>query len=225
MAKLNYPHLTEIKDVPTQRSLRLAWDQLRNHDDIVTALQAQLTALKASVASNAQATSSLAGVIATQNIVAARAVATGSGGGGSGDGGGGGTDDGGQGAAGCTAAGADGHVPGGTALTLTTVGMIVCGVPNEFPTLVAPAVDQPTRDANVLELLGRTIWHLQLAGFTAGKQQNPSLAISTDKITVQIGTVWWAYDIFSLGIFSDPLTVHMVPVGSPMYVADPGIAD
>jgi hypothetical protein len=103
--------------------------------------------------------------------------------------------------------------------------MIVCGTAHEFSSLLLPVVDQPTRDANVLELLGRMIYHLQLAGFAAGKQRNPSGLVSTDKLTVQQGTTWWAYDVFSLVPFDQPLSTQMIPVGGANTVADGGIPD
>ena len=41
------------------------------------------------------------------------------------------------------------------------------------------------------------IWHLKLAGFEAGRQKNPSGAISGDKLTVFLEGKWVAYDCFS----------------------------
>ena len=49
------------------------------------------------------------------------------------------------------------------------------------------------------QLLLRTIWHLQLAGYQAARQRNPSGLISSDKLNIFIGGAWQLYDIFSLG--------------------------
>ncbi len=218
---INYPHVSSIQDVPTQSSLRLVWDQLRNHNKQVEEMQATIDALSATLAAVGNtANSALQQTTITQlRVVQAQQAA------GTNTPSEGGTNDDGKGAAGCASAGADGHVAADTPLTLETAGMIVCGTGNEFPALLAPAVDQPTRDANEAELLGRVIWHLQLAGFQAGGQRNPSGLVSGDKITVLVGTVWWAYDIFSINPFDEPFTMHMIPVGSPNTVADSGIPD
>ena len=134
-------------------------------------------------------------------------------------------DDGGQGANGCASCGVDGHPTAGQPLDQNTAGQIICGTAQEFPALVEPCIDQATRDANALELLLRMIWHLNLYGFTAGRQQNPSLLISEDKLTFSVGGVFWAYDVF-LGVdFSAPLPVQMLPVAPASYVAEAGIAD
>lgn len=126
---------------------------------------------------------------------------------------------------GCVQAGADGHVAPGTPLTAITAGQVVCGVGNEYSSLLAATGSQAARDANVLELLLRVIWHLQQAGFTAGRQRNPSGILSTDKVTIRIGAELRAYDIMALNPFTIPLSMHMIQVGSPNYVADPGTPD
>src|SRR6266568_2769341 len=81
--------------------------------------------------------------------------------------------DGGQTQAGVSAAGPNGDLGSGD-LTANRAGLVIGGVGHEFPALVAATADQSTRDANQLELLLRIIWHLHQAGFTAGRQQNPS---------------------------------------------------
>lgn len=137
--------------------------------------------------------------------------------------GGPGPDDGGAGAAGCAAAGSDGHATG--TLTAELAGQIVCGTGNEFPALKLAAVDQTTRDANQLELLLRMIWHLNQAGFTAGRQQNPSGIVSGDKLTVQVGAVFFAYDVFEGVPFNVDMPTQMLQVFPANYVAEAGTAD
>src|SRR6202007_279161 len=76
---------------------------------------------------------------------------------------------------------------------------VVYATAEEFPHLTrvfgsdGEAIDAAT------ELLLRTIWHLQLAGYQAGRQRNPSGVISGDKVTIHIDGSWHIYDIFSLG--------------------------
>lgn len=135
----------------------------------------------------------------------------------------GGTDDG-LGAQGCEQAGSDGHVTG--PLTAVLAGQIVCGTGNEFASLKAATSDQATRDANSVQLIQRMIWHLQQAGFTAGRQQNPSGAISNNKLTVQVEGVFRAYDVLvAANDFTQPMGTGMSQVFPASYVADSGIAD
>lgn len=218
-ARVNILH-GPIADRHAEQAIREIEKRLQDLSDKHDSVVRTQGTLSAAIATLATSQDHLA-VQTAANAAAMRRTTTTTGGGG---GGGGGTtpDDGGAGAAGCGAAGADGHVTG---TTLDIVGQIVCGTGHEFPALLAVAVDQPTRDANTAELLGRIIWHLQLAGFAAGKQQNPSGLVSGDKITVQVAGVWWAYDVFSLNPFDVPMTTHMVVIGSPNTVADAGIAD
>ena len=68
---------------------------------------------------------------------------------------------------------------------------------NEFPNLTAPRNTTDEGVAAAQELLRRMIWHLQLAGFQAGRQRNPSGAVSSDKLTILINGSWHAYDIFT----------------------------
>lgn len=230
--KNSYPHLEGIKDLSTQRTIKLLWDKAFGHDTQVSDLQAQLKAAQATIDGHVSTISSMqtdinrisianstAGVAKGGKLVPPGAPSTGGSGGSSG-----GTDDG-LGAQGCTQAGSTGHVTAGTPLTAVTAGQIVCGTANEFSSLLAPVVDQATRDANALELLERMIWHLQLAGFTAGRQRNPSGVLSTDKLTVQIDGVMRAYDVMSLTDYTLPLTSHMVQVFPASYVVDGGTPD
>ena len=209
---------------PSERSLRLLWDKLY---DLGDQLDAANTTIKqqATTITTLQSGLSTATARATSALIAA-GTNTGPGASPTGGQGGaqGGVDDG-LGAQGCASAGADGHVAPGTPLTAVTAGQIVCGTANEYSALTAVTADQPTRDANVLQLLLRMIWHLNHAGFTAGRQKNPSGVISTDKLTVQISGTFRAYDVFSLVPYTQPLPVHMVQVFPAGYVAEPGTPD
>jgi hypothetical protein len=68
------------------------------------------------------------------------------------------------------------------------------------------------------------IWHLQRAGFTAGRQQNPSGRISGDKLSVVVDGILRVYDVVST-TDTGRLDVHFDEVPAPIYVADPGIPD
>jgi hypothetical protein len=70
------------------------------------------------------------------------------------------------------------------------------------------------------QLLRRTIWHLQLAGFNAARQKNPSGAISSDKVSIFIDGGWHCYDIFSLGSAGRATTVQFIEVPLPNPVQD-----
>lgn len=73
---------------------------------------------------------------------------------------------------------------------------VVRATGEEFAYLRAPRATESEAVSAAEELLLRTIWHLRLAGFTAGRQRNPSGAISNDKLTAIIDGTWRAYDIF-----------------------------
>lgn len=131
--------------------------------------------------------------------------------------------DGGETARGVADAGANGDI--GTGETSAyRAGLIIGGVGHEFPALVAPAADEATFDANRLELLLRTIWHLNQAGFSAGRQRNPSGLLSTDKIAVIEAGVTRAFDIYT-GTFTAGITVQAIQVSPPNLVPDAGTAD
>jgi hypothetical protein len=120
-------------------------------------------------------------------------------------------------------AGADGDIGTGE-LTAYRAGLIIGGTANEYPALVAVAADQATRDANQLELLLRTIWHLNQAGFTAGRQRNPSGLLSQDKIAVVEAGVTRAFDVYT-GTFDVVMTVQALQVAPANLVADSGTPD
>jgi hypothetical protein len=96
----------------------------------------------------------------------------------------------------------------------------VIGTGNEFPSLV-----KANTDAAGEQLMLRMIWHLKLAGFTAGRQKNPSGAISPDKLTVILTDgAQHVYDVFSTTP-TGPGDVHFNEVPLPNLQPDPGIPD
>lgn len=88
---------------------------------------------------------------------------------------------------------------------------------------VFPTDDEATNAA--IELLRRIIYAETNSGpFLSGRQRNPSGLISNDKFTITFSGAFHAYDIFTLGFAGTATVVHaMNEVGSPNYVADPGI--
>lgn len=229
-----FPHVAAITDPATQRTITELWNRLTALQNMVNAqgraqtmLAGQIGTLSTAQAATAQQVSAVYALGAAPTVPGPSPVGpTGL----PSDPGqqqpsGPGIDDGGEGAAGCADQTGSGHVDPALPLDAHTAGMIVCGTGAEYASLLAPAVDQPTRDANVLTLLGRVIWHLQLAGFTAGKQMNPSGAISTDKVALVINGANVAYDIVSLVPFGTQMTMHMVPIGGANLQPDGGISD
>jgi hypothetical protein len=96
----------------------------------------------------------------------------------------------------------------------------------EFPYNTAPHHDVRLKVALTEDLLRRTIWHLRLAGFTAGRQQNPSGAISTDKLTVVVDGRWIAVDIFTnFDVPGVPLGVIWWPVTPAHHIHEAGVPD
>ena len=87
------------------------------------------------------------------------------------------------------------HVAAGP-LNAAQAERVVYATGNEFAILTTP---RPTSDEAIgaaEELLLRIIWHLQLGGFEAARQRNPSGAISNDKLNVLIEGRWRAFDVF-----------------------------
>jgi len=117
-----------------------------------------------------------------------------------------------------------GHIPPGPP-TEDRARQVVLGTGQEFPGLTATFPSDSQAEAAAVELLRRTIWHLHLAGFDAGRQRNPSGAISDDKLTIFINGSWRAYDIFSLGYAGHATTVHFDQVSPPNPIPDGGIPD
>ena len=119
--------------------------------------------------------------------------------------------------------GTSGHLPPGPT-TVDRARQIVLGTGVEFPSLTAPRASTAESEAAGVDLLRRMIWHLRLAGFDAGRQQNPSGSISGDKLAVFADGGWHAYDVYSTRQ-GQSLDVHFDEVGSPNRVPDSGIPD
>jgi hypothetical protein len=112
--------------------------------------------------------------------------------------------------------GKQGHVTG--SLDDNLAREIVYGTADEFPQLLRVFGSDGEAEAAAFELLLRTIWHLQLAGFQAGRQQNPSGRVSEDKLTILIGGVWRSFDVSSVAggrsgnvTFNEVWPAHYVP--------------
>jgi hypothetical protein len=117
------------------------------------------------------------------------------------------------------------HVPDGP-LSSERAWQVVQNTAAEFPNLTAPYTDVGLKRALTEELLLRTIWHLRLAGYNAGRQRNPSGAISIDKLTVHIDGTWRAYDIYTnFDVPGVPLGIIWWEVFPAGHVPDDGISD
>jgi len=225
-----YPHVNEVSDWPAAQTIRLLWDRIHDLEERLQATQTTVTSLVEGHNTNEAAVTDAA-YTARQAMSIAQQGAAGEllpGGGGSGGGGGivlPGGGDGGGGAQGCAAAGATGHDSGGL-LTAVRAGQIICGTGNEFSALKNATATEEERTANLNELLQRMIWHLKQAGFQAGRQRNPSGAISPDKLCVIVEGVTRAYDIFfDASNFLAPMTTQMHETAPPVLVDDAGIPD
>jgi hypothetical protein len=222
--KRQYPHVSQVGDWAAQATIHLLWDRIFDLQDQLKAAQTNLTNIAGAVNTmngNLDQTTQLA----KQAYALAQSPDT------SpplpGDPPSGGDPpcpDDGQAGAGVMAAGPDGH-PGVVPLDAFSAGLVIGGTAHEYPLLLAPTIDQPTRDAFMEELLLRMIWHLQQVGFTAGRQRNPSLAISKDKLTVNLGGEAVAYDVFQGVSYTEALPVKADRVCPADYVADPGTPD
>jgi len=158
--KRQFPHVDDIVDWRAQQTIRLLWDRVFDLEARVQALTT--TVLNLVGATNQQETEiadvkreadqALALSQTTSQEVTPSPV---------------GPNDAGQGAYGCSVAGANGDIAGDQ--TPITAGKIVCGVGNEYPTLTAVAANQPARDANRDELLDRIVWHLNQAGYPCSR--------------------------------------------------------
>ncbi len=103
---------------------------------------------------------------------------------------------------------------------------VVNATADEFPHLVAIYPSDQQAIAAAEELLRRTIWHLQRAGFQAGRQKNPSGAISNDKLTVYADGRWRAVDVFyDYGVAGKPTQVIFWEVFPASPQPDGGIPD
>jgi hypothetical protein len=117
------------------------------------------------------------------------------------------------------------HVAPGP-LTAAQAERVVFATAREFPNLTAAPSSESEGTARCEQLLLRTIWHLRLAGFDAGRQRNPSGAISNDKLTILIEGTWRAFDIFQdLGHPGVPVNVIFLEVFPAGPLSYPGIPD
>lgn len=195
-SKRVYPHVPQVTDWAAQQTIRLLWDRIFDLTEQITAARATIATLVAGQ-NTTQATLTTVQQQADQALAVsqlAKAAVTAAGeedGADSPPGGG----DGGGGQEGCAAAGATGHDTGGL-LSAVRAGQIVCGTAHEFPALLNATATIEQRDDNAEELIRRMIWHLRNAGFDAGRQQNPSGAVSKDKLCVVVDGVTRAYDVF-----------------------------
>lgn len=222
--KRTFPHVGQVTDWAASTSLRLLWDR-------VWALEERLQAAEANVRAEGVALNTLNTQLASVEAIARQAFALAQTPATSpalpGDPASGGDapcDDDGEAGRGVADAYGDGH-PGVVPQTAYEFGRIVGGVANEYPLLLAPTADLPTREAFIEELQLRIIWHLNQAGFTAGRQKNPSGAISKDKMTVNIGGEAIAYDLFGGVDPSESVPVRAGRVCPADYQPNAGIPD
>jgi hypothetical protein len=111
-------------------------------------------------------------------------------------------------------------------LTFAQAEQVIRATGREFPHLTAAPPTESEGIARAEELLLRSVWHLRLAGFDAGRQRNPSGAISNDKLTIFIEGGWHAFDIFyDLGRPGVPITVIFLEVFPAGPLSYPGIPD
>lgn len=223
--KAAYPHVDGVEDWRAAQSLRLVWDRLFDLEGRLQGIEPRVGDLASrldqvnthltTVEHKADEALAEAQLTRTETQTIGDEAGPLPGGG-----------DGGEGAAGCADHYATGH-PGATVdQTAREAGKIICGVGVEFSTLLAIAADQDTRTANAIELVERMIWHLQQAGFTAGRQKNPSGLISTNKLAVICDGIPRAYDVLTnASNYTVAMTTSMQEVGSPNLQATSGTAD
>jgi hypothetical protein len=120
--------------------------------------------------------------------------------------------------------GASFHVGPGP-LTEDRARQVVYATSNEFPQLTRVFGSDGEALSAAEELLLRTVWHLQLAGYQSARQRNPSGVISDDKLNILLNGSWQAYDIFSLGFAGRATTVQFVSIGGANPIPDSGIPD
>ena len=218
-----YPHVGEIADPPTQQTIRLLWDRIHDLEARLSTSEGTVTKLvsghntnEASITKASQIARYAVGLFQKPGTPPTSVTAGGEplpGGG-----------DGGAGEIGCGGAGPTGHDTGGL-LNAIRAGQIVCGTGNEFPALKNPTATDAQREANMIELLRRMIWHLKQAGFTAGRQKNPSGRVSSDKLCVEVEGVVRVYDVFIGAAATDPLKTHMGETAPANMQDDAGIPD
>jgi hypothetical protein len=103
---------------------------------------------------------------------------------------------------------------------------VVFATADEFPHLVAAYPTSGESIAAAEQLLLRMIWHLQLAGFDAARQKNPSGAISNDKLNVFADGRWRVVDVFyDYGAAGRPTKVIFFEIEGSNPIPDGGIPD
>ncbi len=118
------------------------------------------------------------------------------------------------------------HHVGAGALTADRAYQVVMATSREHSHLIAAKHSEAESLAGSHEMLRRMIWHLQLAGYQAGRQRNPSGALSNDKLTVFADGSWRGFDVFfDLGHAGSPTQVIWWDLGYADHVPDPGIPD
>jgi hypothetical protein len=131
--------------------------------------------------------------------------------------------DGGGGGGGCGANSAKHVSPG--ALTEAKAREVTNATASEFPCLLAVFSTEAQALGAAETLLRRIIWHLEVYGFQADRQRNPSGLISKDKLTILIGGTWRAFDVFTLGYAGVATRMVWGEVFPADHVADGGIPD
>ncbi len=117
------------------------------------------------------------------------------------------------------------HVSPGP-LTADLAWQVLQATANEYPHLAGAHPTGEQAAAAAEELLLRYIWRLKLAGFDAGRQRNPSGAISGDKLTIFLDGQWKAFDIFfDVGAADRPLELIFWEVFPADHVPHGGIPD
>ncbi len=119
---------------------------------------------------------------------------------------------------------APGHVPPGP-LTQSQAEKVVYATESEFSYLLGVFNSDGEAEANDEEFLLRTIWHLELYGFQADRQRNPSGVISKDKLCILIDGAWRSFDIMSMGYAGHATSVVFIEVWPANPIADRGIPD
>jgi hypothetical protein len=220
-----HPHVDQIADFNAQQSTRLLWERIFALQEQLTAAQATITSLVSGHNTNETniTTATRHATAALAQAAASQAAADTAGGAGAGGLPGGG--DKGKFQEGIDAGLPTGHDSGGL-LTAVRGGQILGGVSNEFIALRNPTATVDARLVNAEELLMRIIWHLLQAGFTVGKQRNPSGLLSRDKLAIEVDAVLRVYDIF---VSFDDNTIQLQVAGNevplPVLVAEAGTPD
>jgi len=118
------------------------------------------------------------------------------------------------------------HHVGPGPLSLARTEQVINATADEFPQLITARPTEGEAQAAATELLRRIIWHLRRAGYQAGRQKNPSGAISGDKLTVFADGAWRAIDVFyDYGTPGVPVRVIFWEVFPASPLTDEGIAD